>query len=72
MEMQMGVHLPCHAMPGPGSFAPSGQSDNVPVLIKMLKDLGHLDSGNMWTDGARTYKMCAGVFRRRGGEIDAL
>jgi hypothetical protein len=34
-------------------------SDNVPVLIKLLKDLGNLDSGDMWTDGARTYKMCA-------------
>ena len=29
-------------------------SDNVPVPIKMLKDLGHLDSGNMWTEHART------------------
>lgn len=60
--------MPCHAMPG--SCAPaSGQSDNVPVLIKMLKDLGeHVDGRSTHV---RTRCVCAGL-PAPGGEIDAL
>ena len=44
--------LPCR--PAGQEAVQLAGSDNVPVPIKMLKDLGHLDSGNMWTEHART------------------